>query len=99
MKILILLGILFCLNSAHADINPCADQIETAIDSTIGKFYTENGMNYDDLIVKLTKVETIDTGYVYTVGFEDEWGYIQFSKNCDSFSAEFSFRSFSEQDI
>ena len=71
--------------------SPCKDRVEDVLNSTLGTFYTEKELNYDELTIKVSAVSVIDVGYEYDVEFDSQDGWITFSKDCKTASAQFGF--------
>lgn len=100
MKLLLSALLLMSSGWAYASVETaCASKLQMSLDLTLGQFFMEQELNYDDLKVSVSKFVATEKANIYEVEFDNQNGWIYFSKDCKSFRADFGFKSYPEQEI
>lgn len=98
MKYIVLLAVLFGANFSYAANvafdSACQEKIAQVLDRSVGQYYTENELDYDNLEIVVFPVKQIDAGYEYRVEFDGTNGWLAFSKDCQRAVASFIFKDY-----
>jgi hypothetical protein len=98
-KTLIIFCMLFVSRFSFAASTECQEKLLTAMDLTVGSYYTKNEMNYYDLVIVIANFKSTEDKNIYELKFDGQSGWIYFAKDCKSFSADFSFATFPVQEL